>query len=113
MSREKSNIETDWQLFKRHIPKWREHYLAIKNKEIVSILTDENKTPTEQFWNAKDKIFKISKILCDCFDDLSRSEMIYKLLYMYNYGVISKDNLVEFSDELKEKLYTMLNIKEN
>jgi hypothetical protein len=31
---------------------------------------------------------------------------------MYNYGVISKDDFVEFSDELKEKLNIWLNINE-
>ncbi len=97
-------MEKDWKIFKTNIPKWREQYLAIKNKEIISILLEDNKTPTEQFWKAKDNMVKISRILTDCFDELSRSEMITKLLFMHKYGVISKEDLVEFSDELKEKL---------
>lgn len=112
MKREKNNIETDWKLFKKCIPKWRENYLTVKNKEIISTLTNENKTPTEQFWDAKDEMVKVSKILTNCFDELSRSEMIYKLMYMYNYGVISKHDLEEFSNELKERLYIMCHIDE-
>lgn len=106
-------MELDWKIFKGNIPKWREQYISIKNKEIISVLTEKNKTPTEQFWKSKENMNKTSRILSDCFDELSRSEMIQKLLYMYNYGVISKDDLVEFSDELKEKLYIILSIKED
>jgi hypothetical protein len=67
MKSEKSDMESDWKIFKSNIPKWREQYLTIKNKEIILMLTEENKTPTEQFWKAKENMTKIARKLTDCY----------------------------------------------
>ncbi len=53
---ERKPKESDWKVFRRRVPEWRERYLKKKNKEIIGVLSDENKTPTEQFWDAKEKM---------------------------------------------------------
>ncbi|MHA2284188.1 MAG: hypothetical protein ACXAC5_25395 [Promethearchaeota archaeon] len=96
--------ESDWKIFRKRIPEWRERYLQRKNKEIISVLTDKNKTSTEQFWDAKEKMEEEAKILVDCLDGHSRSKMDWYLLLMYSHGLINNDDLEKFSRELREQV---------
>ncbi len=96
--------ESDWKIFRKRVPEWRERYLQTKNKEIIGILSDKNKTPTEQFWDTKKKMDEEARILVDCLDGHSRSKMDWYLLLMYRYGLINNDDLKEFSKELRENL---------
>lgn len=97
-------LEKDWKIFRKRVPQWRERYLQDKNKEIVDLLTDKTKIPSEQFWDAKHKINQEAKILVRCLDGHSRSKMDMFLILMYNHDLINKDDLKEFSDELREKI---------
>lgn len=96
--------ESDWKIFRKRVPEWRERYLQKKNKVIVGILTDQNKTATEQFWDTKGKIDKEARILVDCLDGHSRSKMDWYLVLMYHHGLISNDDLKELSEELREHI---------
>jgi hypothetical protein len=96
--------ESDWKIFRKRVPEWRERYLQKKNKVIVDILTDQNMTPTEQFWAAKRKMDKETRILVNCLDGHSRSKMEWFLLLMYQHSLVNNDDLKEFSEELREKM---------
>jgi len=78
----------------------------MKNKDIIGVLTDKNKTPTEQFWDAKEKMEKEARILVDCLDGHSRSKMHWYLFLMHRHGLIQDTDLEEFSEELREQLLT-------
>ena len=67
--------ESDWKIFRKRVPEWRERHLNGKNKEIVAVLTDKERTPTKQFWDAKEKMEKEGKILAYCLDGHSTSSM--------------------------------------
>jgi len=95
-------LESDWKTFKKRVPEWRDRYLMKKNKEIIGILTDQSKTPTDQFWDAKKKMEKEARILVDSLDDHSRSKMRWSLILMHGHGLIEDADLQEFSDELRE-----------
>jgi hypothetical protein len=101
---EKKPLESDWKTFKKRVPEWRERYLMKKNKEIIGILTDRHKTPTEQFWDAKKKMEKEARVLVDCLDGHSRSKMRWYLILMHRHGLIEDADLQEFSDELREDI---------
>jgi hypothetical protein len=96
--------KSDWKIFRKRVPEWRERYLQRKNKEIIGVLADKNKTPTEQFWDAKEKMEEEAKILVDCLDGHSRSKMNWYLLLMYRPGLINNDDLEELSKELQEQV---------
>ena len=96
--------ESDWKKFRNSLDKWREHYLKRKNNEIRSILEDNNLNETEKFWNIVDFQKKESKILRDCLNDFSRSNMFLHMALMKKYKMISKEDIEEFSEELKESL---------
>jgi L-lactate utilization protein LutB len=104
MSKNKSVKESDWQLFRERVPEYRERYLENVNDEIASILTSEEATPTEIFWEAKERMDAEAQILVDCLDGHSRSNMRMHLLLMYRHGLIEEADLEEFSDELRERI---------
>jgi hypothetical protein len=96
--------ESDWKLFRKMVTDLRERYLKEKNEELVSTLTDCDKTPTEQFWDTFDKMKKHKRILQECFDDHRRSTMVEKMALMCRFGLLKDNDLKEFSVELQERL---------
>jgi hypothetical protein len=97
-------LESDWKTFRKRVPEWRERYLLKKNEEIIGILRNEGKTPTERFWDAKEKMKEEAKILVDCLDGHSRSKMQWYLLLMHRRGLLQDSDLNEFSEVLQEQI---------
>ena len=102
-------LESDWKIFSKNVPVWRERYLARKNSEISELLSDPNKTPTEQFWEALELMKDESKILRNCFDGHSRSKMEMSLLLMLKHGLIDEDDVSKFGKELSDYLLAFRN----
>ena len=100
----KKPLESDWKIFRKRVPEWRERYLLYKNEEIIGILTDPSKTPTERFWDAKRKIEEEARILIDCLDGHSRSKMAWYLQFMHHCGLMQDSDLHEFSEALRGDL---------
>jgi hypothetical protein len=103
---ERKPLESDWKTFRKRVPEWREQYLLKKNEEIIAILTDERKPPTERFWDAKKRMKEEAKTLVDCLDGHSRSKMQWYLLLMHRYGLIQDSDLREFSEAIREQILT-------
>lgn len=97
-------MESDWKKFNGMLPIWRERYLAERNVRIVRTLTDPQKTETERFWDAEAQIRKQAEILQRCLDDISRSNMRLRLLQMRAAGMIRREDLAEFSEELQKQV---------
>jgi hypothetical protein len=100
-------MERDWKTLRKMIPVLRERYLKEKNIEIKKLLDDKNKNETERFWDARYKIEEERKILIDCLDGHSRSNMSLHMNLMYKYGMLKDEDLNEFSDELKNQIKDM------
>ncbi|GMQ82620.1 MAG: hypothetical protein BMS9Abin05_2075 [Rhodothermia bacterium] len=94
--------ESDWKVFSKHVPDWRERYLDRKNQEIADQLTHREGTPTDRFWSTLAKMKEEKHTLVECFDFHSRSRMLMSLLLMHRHGIIDNTDLNEFSTELQE-----------
>ncbi len=105
---EQNPKESDWRKFRTMVPDLRERYLEAKNQELVNILTGSDQTPTERFWSTFEQMKKESKILRDCLDNHSRSKMSMSMMLMLRDGMLKKEDLNEFSDELREQLMVFL-----
>ncbi len=98
--------ESDWKLFRKQVPYWRERYLERKNQEIADLLTDREGTPTECFWSSLEKMKEEKHTLVECFDDHARSRMLMSLLRMHRHGIVADTDLNDFSTELREWMQT-------
>jgi hypothetical protein len=100
--------ESDWKQFRSMIGFLKERYLKEKNQQLAEILTDTERTPTNQFWDAFEEMKKEKKILEDCLDGHSRSGMDISMLLMLRYGMLKEEDMKGFSEELQEQLTTHL-----
>jgi hypothetical protein len=98
-------VESDWKKFSAMLPIWRERYLADHNARLVRLLTDPKKSETERFWDAEEQLRKEAKTLRECLDDLSRSKMWLRLMAMRAAGMISREDIAEFSEELQKQVF--------
>lgn len=97
-------LEKDWKTFKVMAPELRERYLRARNEELLSILTNEQLSETERFWDVEEQAGKIAKILRSCLDGHSRSKMEFFMMVMLTQGMMTKDDLAAFSEEVRERL---------
>jgi len=97
-------MESDWRKFRDMVPQLRERYLAERNARIARIFADPKKNETERFWDALKEMEREAKILRDCLDGHSRSSMFSYLCVMLSVGMLRKEDLLQFSDELQQKL---------
>src|SRR5882724_7793052 len=97
-------MESDWRTFSVLVPKLRERYLAASNARIAGLLADPKKNQTERFWDAMDLMEKEARVLRQCLDGHSRSKMWLYLLMMIGAGMLKKEDLAEFSEELQNKI---------
>jgi len=97
-------VESDWKKFSAVLPRLREKYLAMRNAEVMAVFAASNRSETERFWDAMGKMEKEAKVLRLCLDDHSRSKMKLHILSMIRVGMLTREDLAEFSDELQKEL---------
>lgn len=86
------------------VPELRERYLAKVDAELLTMLQQQESTPTERFWEVEERIRKEAKILRNCLDGHSRSKQVMFMAVMYGHGMLVDDDLESFSDELAERI---------
>lgn len=97
---EQGFTKNDWTLFRNKIAGWQELFMEKLNKEYIELLS-ENANPSEKFWKLDERI-KEDRKKTGVQLEMSRSKLIYNIISLINDGVISIEDLEEFSDELKE-----------
>jgi len=98
-------IESDWKKFSAMVPMLRERYLATQNARIARMLTDPKKNETGRFWDAMDEMKREAETLRTCLDGHSRSEMIFYLVLMRKVGMVTKEDLADFSEDLQKQVF--------
>jgi hypothetical protein len=96
----------DWKLFRDKIGVWQETYIEKLDKEYRVLLSGDLPASTK-FWKLEKRL-KIDKKKPGVCIELSKSNMIFDMVSLINDGVISLENLNEFSDELKESVKFLL-----
>jgi hypothetical protein len=97
-------LESDWKVFKALVILCRERYLHDRNAALIAMLQSESLTPTERFWATYQRMEEIEKILRECLDSHSRSNMFIALINMYHHQMITDSDMCDFSEELKAKV---------
>jgi hypothetical protein len=96
--------EKDWKKYSARVHEWRERHLDRRNRELIEALQQPGMTPTERFWETRDRIESEARTLRDCFDRHSRSNMKFALMLMLRHGIIVMEDLSDFSSEFQDDL---------
>lgn len=94
--------KNDWKLFRTRIAEWQEAYMERLVKEYIDLLNGEENA-SDKFWKLEERIKKDRKN-SGVLIELRKSNMIFDVVSLINLGVITKDDLDGFSDDLKEKV---------
>ncbi len=94
--------ESDWKLFSKKFYEWKDRYTERFISEYKKIL-DSKGTATDKFFELKDRIHKDSHaVVFNLPGRFSRNNMHLNIMALLNNGVITLDDLSEFSDEVKD-----------
>lgn len=96
--------ESDWKTFQAMVPVLRERYLAERTGRIAALLTNPKKNDTERFWDAMEEMEKEAEVLRYCLDGHTRSKMWLFMVSMIHAGMMKKEDLSRFSDELQQSI---------
>ena len=97
-------LESDWKKISKMLPFLRERYLVDQNARLVRMLTEHGKDDTDRFWDTLKEMKRQSKILVQCLDDYSRSNMEEHMMQMIHVGLLKQEDLAAFSEELQKNL---------
>ena len=100
--------EKDWKLFREKLPIWQDTYMDKLNQEYIEILSSSD-NPADKFWKLEKRI-KNDKHKTGIVCEMSRSKMIENITSLITEGVITIDDISEFSDNLKATVQLMLEI---
>lgn len=101
--------ESDWKLFRKLSPEWQEKYMAKLNKEYIGILI-QDKDASTIYWELKNRIKK-DQYNPEVIMEMSRSLLEENLISLIKHKVITFDELNDFSNELKETIKMILDIR--
>lgn len=98
--------KADWKLFMEKVPEWQEAYMERLLKEYVMMLQSKKPASTK-FWEL-DKRIKADKKNPGVQMQLDKGEAIYDIVKMINLGIITQEELADFSDSLKADVQELL-----
>ncbi len=99
-------LKSDWKLFRARIGDWQEAYMECLVKEYMDLL-DGAENASDKFWKLEERIKKDKKHP-GVMLELSKGNMVFDIVALINCGVITVDDLADFSDKLKESVDFLL-----
>lgn len=90
----------DWILYREKIPGWQEDYMERLIRQYSEFLSSDLPA-SSKFWELEERVKRDKKTPGVCIS-LSKSNMMWDIVSLIHDGVISFDDLKEFSDDLKE-----------
>ena len=98
----------DWKLFREKLPVWQENCMSLLIKGYITLLTTEDKRASERFWELERKI-KIDRCNPGVILNMRKSEAVYDIISLIRLGVITYDDLADFSEDVKKAVKLILN----
>ena len=89
--------ESDWKLFKKLLPIWRERYFGYLVQEYKKIL-DKDELSSDKFWDLSKKMSKDKEII---LREVTKDEMVSYTLDLLKHRVIKESDLDDFSESFK------------
>ena len=99
---ERGFSEQDWKLFRSKVPGWQEAYMDRLNREYLELLSGSG-NPSDRFW-ALDKRIRRDRRRVGVVIDMRRSMFWENIADLIRDGVISLDDLDDFSEDVRERV---------
>ena len=96
----------DWLLFRKKIGEWQEAYMKKLLLEYAELLRSES-LASEKFWELEKRI-KHDKRSRGVVLEIREQNVLYDLAAMVLDGIITLDNLEDFTDDLKDTVRFMV-----
>lgn len=96
----------DWKLYREKLPRWQEIYMEELIASYVNYLTSDKPASTK-FWELEKKI-KCDRKNPGVLIEIRKQNMPVDLIRLIHGGVITVEDLNDFSDELKENVNYLL-----
>ena len=90
----------DWKLYREKIGQWQEAYMGRLLQEYIAYLQTDA-SPSEKFWTLENKIQE-DKRTPGVRIELSKRDMPFDLVRLNREGIITFEDLSDFSQELQE-----------
>lgn len=104
--------ESDWKYLKKLKPMLLERACTQINKEAELILkNEENREQYHVYMDMFSHYEKKDDILAECFDDYRRSKAKQRIFSLVYHGIMSDDELQGFSDDTKEFVKLMMEMR--
>jgi hypothetical protein len=95
----------DWKLFRMKISDWQESYMEKLVVEYIDFLKCDKPASTK-FWELEKRI-KQDKKKPGVILELRKNYMLFDIIDLINDGVITMDDLLEFSDEFRDNVKSL------
>ncbi len=99
-------MKSDWKLYREKLPVWQERFMEKLVQEYLELLQSDRHA-SEKFWELEKRIRKDKKNP-GVMIEVTKSTFEIDLVWMIRMGVITVDDLSDFSDELKETVAMMM-----
>lgn len=100
--------KSDWKLYREKIIGWQENYMARLNKEYIDLLSANDKSESDKFWELEKRI-KNDRQHPGVIIEMRKSNALFDIARLIGLGVITYDDLVDFSNDLQQAVKMYLN----
>ena len=97
----------DWKLYREKLPQWQERYMEGLIQEYIDFLSDEDIQASTKFWKLRERI-KNDRRHPGVLVEVRKSTAMDIIFRMIQLKVISKDDLNDFSSELKQEIERLI-----
>ena len=97
----------DWKLYREKLPQRQERYMEGLIQEYIDFLSDEDIQASTKFWELRERI-KNDRRHPGVLVEVRKSTAMDIIFRMIQLKVISKDDLNDFSSELKQEIERLI-----
>lgn len=93
--------KSDWILYRKKVAGWQENFMSHLNNEYIALLSADDKIASEKFWELEKRI-KNDRRHPGVIIEMSKSNAVFDIARFIRFGVITYDDLADFSDDLQQ-----------
>ena len=101
--------EADWRKFRDLRVKALDKYCQLVLGEIAAIGATTDLSPHARYLKTFDLVQERNEEMARIFDDPRRSRALMQVALMYRSGLVSSDDLAQFSEETRSRLKSLAN----